>query len=152
MALARIAKGKQKEIVLGNLNAKRDWGHAKDYVRAMWLINQADAASDWVVATGECYSIREFLLRAFAVIGVEIGFEGDGINEVGRVISNNGEFPAIRVGDTVIKVDAEYFRPSEVDLLIGDPSQIKRKLGWRPKYKFDDLVSEMVLNDIGLNL
>lgn len=151
MALARIAAGTQTEIVLGNLNSKRDWGHAKDYVRAMWLINQADAASDWVVASGECYSIREFLSRAFAVIGVEIGFEGEGINEIGRVLSNNGEFSSIRVGDKVVKVDAEYFRPSEVDLLLGDPSKIKRTLDWSPEYSFDDLVTEMVLNDIRLN-
>ncbi|MCL4112347.1 UNVERIFIED_CONTAM: hypothetical protein GTU68_039638, partial [Idotea baltica] len=139
-AVVRIALGLQETVYLGNLEAKRDWGHAKDYVEAMWLMLQQKEAEDFVIATGVTTSIKEMAQLAFGVCGLTLEFKGKGIDEVGIVIQ----------GKTVLKVDPEYFRPTEVDLLIGDPTKAKEKLGWSPKTKLSQLVSEMVLSDLEL--
>jgi GDPmannose 4,6-dehydratase len=138
MAVARIHTGAQECLYLGNLDAKRDWGHAKEYVYAMWLILQADEPDDYVCATGETNTVRAFVEKAFAVIGRTIKWEGEGENEVGK--DQNGK--------TVIRVDPRYYRPAEVDLLLGDPTKIKKKLGWECKVKWDQLAEEMVKSDL----
>ena len=162
-AVAKIALGFQKEIYMGNLDAQRDWGHAKDYVEAMWKILQQDVAEDYVIATGITTRVRDFISMAFAELGFEIEFEGKGINEVGRLKSINvnhlstylGDQLAdikrsVKVGDILVKVDPAYFRPTEVDLLIGDPSKAQQKLGWIPKYNLATLIKEMVASDLDL--
>jgi GDPmannose 4,6-dehydratase len=147
-AVAKIAQGLQSQLYLGNLDAKRDWGHAKDYVEAMWRILQQDVAEDYVIATGVTTTVREFVRLAFEEVGIVIGFEGEGIAEIGKVIScSNPEFK-VEVGTTVVSVDATYFRPTEVDLLIGDPTKSKTQLGWVPKYDLAGLVKEMVAADV----
>jgi GDPmannose 4,6-dehydratase len=147
-AVAKIAQGLQSQLYLGNLDAKRDWGHAKDYVEAMWRILQQDVAEDYVIATGVTTTVREFVRLAFEEVGIVIGFEGEGIAEIGKVIScSNPEFK-VGVGTTVVSVDATYFRPTEVDLLIGDPTKSKTQLGWVPKYDLAGLVKEMVAADV----
>lgn len=147
-AVAKIAQGLQSQLYLGNLDAKRDWGHAKDYVEAMWRILQQDVAEDYVIATGVTTTVREFVRLAFEEVGIVIGFEGEGIAEIGKVIScSNPEFN-VGVGTTVVSVDATYFRPTEVDLLIGDPTKSKTQLGWVPKYDLAGLVKEMVAADV----
>jgi len=138
-AVARIKKGKQSCLYLGNLNAKRDWGHAKDYVRAMWLIMQQEQPNDYVVATGEAHSVREFVEKAFAVIGIPIRWHGEGVDETGL----NGI-----TGEIIIRIDPRYFRLTEVDHLLGDPSKVKAGLKWEPEYSFDMLVKEMVEKDL----
>jgi GDPmannose 4,6-dehydratase len=145
--VAAIALGFQNTIFLGNLNAQRDWGHAKDYIEAMWLILQQDKPEDFVIATGKTTYIRDFVKMAFAEIGIELEFIGEGENEEGRVIANNGKYN-IPIGKTVVKVDKRYYRPTEVDLLIGDPTKAQTKLGWTPKYTLAEMVKEMVANDI----
>lgn len=148
MAVAAIANGLQDTLYLGNLNAQRDWGHAKDYVEAMWLILQQDTPEDFVIATGVTTSVREFIKLAFAEVGIELVFEGEGVNEKAFVgACNNPEFQ-LPAGKQVVAVDPEYFRPTEVELLIGDPSKAKSKLGWEPKYDLAGLVKEMVANDV----
>jgi len=137
-AVARIAKGKQKTLFLGNLDAKRDWGHAKDYIEAMWLMMQQDQPDDYVVSTGETHTVREFVEKAFAVVGKTITWKGAHVDEVG--VDEDGE---VRV-----RVDARYFRPTEVALLLGNCSKIKKNLGWSCKVKFDELVQEMVKADL----
>lgn len=132
--LANISTGYQDCLYMGNLNAKRDWGHAKDYVRAMWLILQQDKAEDYVIATGEQYSVKEFIEKCALYYGMKIRWEGEGLNEIG--IDEN-------TGRTVIKVDPKYFRPAEVETLLGDATKAKTVLGWEPEYSFDDLVREM---------
>ena len=150
MAAARIAHGQQKELFLGNLDAKRDWGHAKDYVEAMWRILQQPTAEDYVIATGETHSVREFAQLCFAELGMELEFSGHGQAEVGVIKRiSNSEIKA-KVGQKVISIDADYFRPTEVDLLIGDASKAKKNLGWVPKYDFQSLVKEMALADFKL--
>jgi GDPmannose 4,6-dehydratase len=146
-AIARIAFGLQECIYLGNLNAKRDWGHAKDYVEGMYKILQQEKPDDYVLATGITTTIRDFVRIAFEVIGVKLKFHGENENEVGIVTANSGIYK-IRVGDVLVRVDSKYFRPTEVDLLIGDPSKAKAKLGWAPKYSLNELISEMVQSDI----
>lgn len=149
-ATARIALGLQDKIYLGNLDAKRDWGHAKDYVRMMWMLLQAEEAEDWVIATGVTTSVREFVRLAFEEVGVEIEFKGNGVDEKGFVKScNNAKFQ-IEVGKEVVAVDSRYFRPTEVELLIGDPSKAFKKLGWKPEYDLQSLVRDMVSSDIHL--
>ena len=148
MAVARIAKGNQECLYLGNLNAKRDWGHAKDYVEAMWLILQQEKPEDYVIATGETTSVRDFVQMAFAHVGIMLAFEGKEENEVAVVVSCDNPDYQIEVGKVVVKVDAEYYRPTEVDLLIGDPTKAKTVLGWEPKYNLEALVSEMMENDL----
>ena len=147
-AIARIALGLQKNIILGNLNSKRDWGHAKDFVYAMWLILQHKKPDDFVISTGAQISIRDFIIKAFKKIGVEIDFQGTGIEEIGYISSNTGVYDNLKVGEKVIAVDEFYFRPTEVESLIGDYSKAKNDLGWEPKYSLDDLIDEMIEADI----
>jgi len=150
-ATAKIALGLQDILYIGNLDAKRDWGHAKDYVEAMYLMMQLEEAEDFVIATGETTSVRDMVKTAFLNIGAELEFKGVGKEEIGIIKNVQGEFTEnLKPGKTVIKVDPRYFRPTEVDLLIGDPSKAKEKLGWEPKYKFEDLVKEMVESDLKL--
>lgn len=149
-AAARIALGLQDKLYLGNLDAQRDWGHAKDYVRVMWLILQADEAEDWVIATGKTTRVRDFVKMSFAEVGIELYFKGEGINEKGYVKSCSNPNYIVDLGKEVVAVDPSYFRPTEVDLLIGDPSKAKRKLGWEPEYSLEELVKEMMEEDIKL--
>ena len=148
MAAANIAKGKQEKLYLGNLDAKRDWGHAKDYVEAMWLMLQQDKPEDFVIATGKTTSVRDFASMAFAQLGITLEFSGTGQNEIGRIasISKDERLKSneLKIGDTLIEVDPNYFRPTEVDLLIGDPAKAKSQLNWQPKYDVEALVKEMV--------
>ncbi|WP_348799446.1 GDP-mannose 4,6-dehydratase [Flavobacterium adhaerens] len=148
MATAAIAKGKQECLYLGNLNSQRDWGHAKDYVEAMWRILQQDVAEDYVIATGVTTYIRDFVRMSFAEIGVELIFEGENENEVAKVVSCNNPLYQLEIGKVVVRVDPEYYRPTEVDLLIGDPTKSKTILGWEPKYDLKTLVKEMVESDL----
>ena len=174
-AVSRIALGLQDKFYLGNLDAKRDWGHAKDYVRMMWMILQADEPEDWVIATGKTTSVRDFVKMSFAEVGVELEFKGEGVNEKafvknideeiyrdviaskakqslstqnGERKTNNGK--RLYVGQEVLNIDPKYFRPTEVDLLIGDASKAKDKLGWVPQYDLADLVKDMMQSDIKL--
>ena len=152
MAAANIIKGKQEKLYLGNLDAKRDWGHAKDYVEAMWLMLQQDKPEDFVIATGKTTSVRDFARLAFEELGIELAFSGEGQEKIGKISKidqsklNNfsKEESKLKVGDTLIEVDPNYFRPTEVDLLIGDPSHAKTMLNWQPKYDVEGLVKEMV--------
>ncbi|WP_209391137.1 GDP-mannose 4,6-dehydratase [Chryseobacterium sp. RR2-3-20] len=150
MATAAIAKGKQECLYLGNLNALRDWGHAKDYVEAMWRILQQEKPEDFVIATGVTTSVRDFVRMAFLEIGVELSFEGENENEVAKVVACNNPLYQLETGKKVVSVDPEYYRPTEVDLLIGDPTKSKTQLGWKPKYDLQALVKEMVESDLML--
>jgi GDPmannose 4,6-dehydratase len=148
--VARIALGLQQELFLGNLDAKRDWGHAKDYVEAMYLILQQPVAEDFVIATGQTTSVREFFRLSCLEAGLEIKFSGKGINEKAYVVNcTNPEFN-VQKDKPILSIDERYFRPSEVDLLIGDPTKAKEKLGWKPKYDLNMLVKEMMASDIDL--
>jgi GDPmannose 4,6-dehydratase len=149
-ATSRIALGLQDKFYLGNLDAKRDWGHAKDYVRMMWMILQADEAEDWVIATGKTTPVREFVRMSFAEVGVELEFKGEGVDEKGYVKAcNNPEFQ-LEIGKEILAVDPKYFRPTEVDLLIGDPTKARTKLGWECKYDLPALVKDMMQSDLKL--
>lgn len=161
-AVSRIALGIQKQVYLGNLDAKRDWGHAKDYVRAMHLILQQDQPDDYVIATGVTTSIRDFVKMAFAEIGADLEFQGEGVNEVALLAGvNETVFKNVvgesylnqfkqRIGSIVVGVDPQYFRPTEVDLLIGNAEKAQQKLGWTPMYTLEDLVHDMMVSDIKL--
>jgi GDPmannose 4,6-dehydratase len=149
-AASKIALGFQDKLYLGNLSSKRDWGHAKDYVKMMWMILQADVAEDWVIATGVTTEVREFVRMAFAEAGIEIEFRGEGVGEVGFVKSCRNPEYQLPVGKEVVAVDPRYFRPTEVDLLIGDPSKAKNKLGWVPEYDLAGLVNDMMQSDLKL--
>jgi GDPmannose 4,6-dehydratase len=158
-AAANIALGYQKHLFLGNLEAKRDWGHAKDYIKAMWLMLQQDIADDFVIATGITRSVKEFCSLTFAYFGVELGFKGNGKDEVGYIANINKTLFEEKIGikpdhlqngDIIIQVDQFYFRPTEVELLLGDPTKAKQKLGWEPKYNFQMLVEEMIQSDLKL--
>lgn len=147
-AVAQMALGLQDKLFIGNMDARRDWGHARDYVEAMWLILQQEQPEDFVIATGVTTSVRDFIRMAFAEVGVEIEFRGEGVEEKGYVLrSDNPEF-AFREGAEIINVDPRYFRPTEVELLIGDPSKAKEKLGWEAKCTLADLVKEMMQADL----
>jgi GDPmannose 4,6-dehydratase len=146
-AIARIALGLQDCLYLGNLSALRDWGHARDYVQMQWLMLQQQQAEDFVIATGVQYSVREFVQRAAAELGVTLRFEGEGEKEVGVVAAVSGNQAKVKPGDVIVKVDPRYFRPTEVETLLGDPSKAKQKLGWEPTTSFEDLVREMVHSD-----
>jgi GDPmannose 4,6-dehydratase len=146
-AVAKIALGLQDTLYLGNIDAKRDWGHAKDYVEGMWRILQQDTPEDFVLATGITTSIRDFVKMAFAEVGVELAFEGADENEIAKVVSCSNTY-AVQIGQVVLKVDPRYYRPTEVDLLIGDASKAKQKLGWEPKYTLAQMISEMVASDV----
>jgi GDPmannose 4,6-dehydratase len=167
-ATSRIALGLQDKFYLGNLDAKRDWGHAKDYVRMMWMILQADEAEDWVIATGKTTTVRDFVKMAFAETGIRLRFEGEGVNEKGiidsidvekyqEVITNSSSGQRItdnlklpEIGKEILAVDPKYFRPTEVDLLIGDPTKARTKLGWECKYDLPELVKDMMQSDLKL--
>ena len=149
-AVSRIALGLQDKFYLGNLDAQRDWGHAKDYVRMMWMILQHDRAEDWVIATGKTTSIREFVKMAFKEIGVELEFKGSGVNEIAIVASCSMDKYQLEIGKEVLGIDERYFRPTEVDLLIGDPSKAKNELGWTPEISLNELVKDMMESDLKL--
>ena len=149
-AVARIALGQKDKFYLGNLDAKRDWGHAKDYVRMMWMILQADKPEDWVIATGETTTVRDFVRLAFKEVSIELEFKGEGIDEKAYVASCSDENYQLEIGKEVLSVDPQYFRPTEVDLLIGDPAKAKEKLGWVPEHDLSALVKDMMNSDINL--
>ncbi|MDA3890977.1 MAG: GDP-mannose 4,6-dehydratase [Salinivirgaceae bacterium] len=163
-ALSRIALGMQDQVFLGNLSSKRDWGHAKDYIKAMYLILQQEEPDDYVIATGVTTTIRDFILKAGAEVGLEIGFEGEGAEEKGYLVSVDEALFKSKVGadylekiksriskkEVVVAVDPQYFRPTEVDLLIGDPTKSNTKLGWIPEYDLDGLIKDMMQSDIKL--
>jgi GDPmannose 4,6-dehydratase len=162
-AISRIALGMQEQLFLGNLSSKRDWGHAKDYIRAMYLILQQDQPDDYVIATGITTSIRDFIKLSCAEIGLEMSFSGEGVNEKGAITAIDEKRFIEKVGErylggiksrmtphTIVTVDPKYFRPTEVDLLIGDPSKSKSKLGWEPQYDLDGLIKDMMQSDIKL--
>jgi len=147
--LAHIAQGLDTCLYLGNLNALRDWGHAKDYVRMQWLMLQQEKPRDFVIATGEQLSVRTFLDMSAKELGVTLRFEGEGVNEVGIVDKKTGDMATkIKVGDTIVRVDPRYFRPTEVETLLGDASRAKKELGWVPEIKVEELCREMVANDL----
>jgi GDPmannose 4,6-dehydratase len=138
-AVAAIEHGQQDNLYLGNLGAERDWGHARDYVDGMWMMLQQDEPDDYVLATGEKHSVREFVQKAFAIVGKEIAWQGSGVDEKGLDAAS---------GRVLVEVDRRYFRPTEVDLLLGDPSKARQRLGWKHRTSFDDLVREMVQADL----
>jgi GDPmannose 4,6-dehydratase len=134
---------------MGNIDALRDWGHAKDYVRMQWLMLQQDVAEDFVIATGKQISVRSFIEQAAALLGITISWEGEGVNEVGRVGSVNGDAEeALKVGQIILRIDPRYFRPAEVETLLGDPTKAKAKLGWEPEITVEELIAEMVAHDL----
>jgi len=145
---AKIALGLQDKLYLGNLDAQRDWGHAKDYVEAMWLILQQDTPEDYVIATGVTTTVRDFVKMSFAEVGIEIEFKGEGSEERGYVKACSNPDFYVEIGREVVAVDPKYFRPTEVDLLIGDPTKSKTKLGWEPQYNLLALVREMMISDV----
>jgi GDPmannose 4,6-dehydratase len=148
IGVAQIALGKLDTLLLGNLDAKRDWGHAKDYVEGMWLMMQQDEPEDYVLATGVTTSVRDFVRMAFAEIGVEIEFKGKGVDEKGFITkAGNPSYP-LKTGQQVVGIHPRYFRPAEVDILIGDPTKAKTKLGWEPKYDLKSMVSEMMREEL----
>ncbi|MEN8148035.1 MAG: GDP-mannose 4,6-dehydratase [Campylobacterota bacterium] len=157
-AASKIALGLQEKLFLGNLNAKRDWGHAKDYVRMMWLILQADEPEDWVIATGVTTTVRDFVRMSFAYAGIELEFKGEGVDEVGVIKSLDKErmdtlglnAQRLTLNAQVVAVDPRYFRPTEVDLLIGDPTKAETKLGWEREHRLEDLVNDMMKSDLKL--
>jgi GDPmannose 4,6-dehydratase len=149
-AVAKLAMNLQDKLYLGNLDAERDWGHAKDYVEAMYLILQQDTPEDFVIATGITTKVREFVRLAFAEVGIEIEFKGNGVNERGYVASCSNLDYQLEIGKEIVVVDEKYFRPTEVELLIGDPGKSKLKLGWTPKYNLKRLIKEMVAADVEL--
>jgi GDPmannose 4,6-dehydratase len=149
-ATSKIALGLQDKLYLGNLDAKRDWGHAKDYVRMMWMILQADEAEDWVIATGKTTPVRDFVRMSFAEVGIELEFKGEGVEEKGYVKSCANPHFQLEIGKEVLAVDPKYFRPTEVDLLIGDPTKAKTKLGWECQYDLPALVKDMMQSDLKL--
>jgi GDPmannose 4,6-dehydratase len=159
-ALSRIALGIQDEVYMGNLSSKRDWGHAKDYIKAMYLVLQQDAPDDYLIATGVTTTIRDFISKAFNEIGIQIDFKGEGANETGEIagiipeifVAKIGEpyLSAIqkRMGGKVVKVDPKYFRPTEVELLIGDATKARTQLGWQPEYTLETLIEDMMSHDV----
>ncbi|KEZ92424.1 MULTISPECIES: GDP-mannose 4,6-dehydratase [Nonlabens] len=149
-ATSKIVKGLQDKVYLGNLDAKRDWGHAKDYVRMMWMILQHDEPEDWVIATGTTTSVRDFVRMAFQYVGIELEFNGEGVDEKGTVKSCSNPDYQLEIGKEVVAVDPRYFRPTEVDLLIGDPTKAKEKLGWVPEIALQELVNDMMKSDLHL--
>jgi GDPmannose 4,6-dehydratase len=148
-SLANIAQGLESCLYVGNINALRDWGHAKDYVRMQWMMLQQDTPDDFVIATGVQYSVRQFIKWAAAELGITLNFEGKGLSEVGVVAAINGDdAAALSIGDVIVRIDPRYFRPAEVETLLGDPSKAKAKLGWEPKISVQDMCAEMVRADL----
>ena len=149
-AVSKIALGLKDKFYLGNLDAKRDWGHAKDYVRVMWMILQAEKPQDWVIATGVTTTVRDFVILAFSEVGIELEFKGEGQDEKAYVTACNNKDFKVKIGKEVLSVDPTYFRPTEVDLLIGDSSKAKNKLGWTPEHDLASLVKDMMKSDVSL--
>jgi GDPmannose 4,6-dehydratase len=147
-AVAQIALGKLDATHLGNLDAKRDWGHAKDYVKAMWLMMQQEVPEDYVVATGVTTSVRDFIKMAFDEVGIEIEFKGEDVDEIGVVTACRDARYQVEIGKTVVAIDPVYFRPTEVDLLIGDATKAQKQLGWEPEYTLREMISEMIQSDL----
>ena len=146
---ANIALGLEQLLFMGNIDSLRDWGHAKDYVEMQWLMLQQDKPDDFVIATGIQYSVRTFIDKTAEQLGIELAWEGEGVNEQGRVAVITGDnAPALKVGDVIVKIDPRYFRPAEVETLLGDPSKAKEKLGWVPRITLDEMVKEMVADDL----
>ncbi|MEC8011615.1 MAG: GDP-mannose 4,6-dehydratase [Pseudomonadota bacterium] len=147
--IANIAQGLEKCLFLGNMDALRDWGHAKDYVRMQWMMLQQEQPEDFVIATGKQISVREFVRMSAAELGIELKFEGEGVFEVAKVVSIKGnDAPALRKGDIIVRVDPKYFRPAEVETLLGDPSYAKERLGWEPEITVEEMCAEMVRHDL----
>ncbi len=147
--LSNIAQGLEDCLYMGNMDALRDWGHAKDYVRMQWMMLQQDKPQDFVIATGVQYSVREFINKTAQQLGVTLAFEGEGVNEVAKVVKIEGtDAPALKVGQVLVRVDPRYFRPTEVETLLGDPSKAKKELGWVPEITLDQMVQEMVAHDL----
>jgi GDPmannose 4,6-dehydratase len=147
--LANIAQGIETCLYMGNMDALRDWGHAKDYVRMQWLMLQQEKPEDFVIATGVQYSVREFITRSAAELGISLSFTGEGVNEKATVAAINGDkAPALKVGDVIVAVDTRYFRPAEVETLLGDPSKAKEKLGWETEITLDEMIAEMIACDL----
>jgi GDPmannose 4,6-dehydratase len=147
--LANIAQGLENCLYMGNMDALRDWGHAKDYVRMQWMMLQQDKPQDYVIATGVQYSVREFIRRSADRLGITLAFEGEGVQEIARIAAIKGDnAPALKVGDIIVKVDPRYFRPAEVETLLGDPSKAKKDLGWVPEIALDEMIVEMVDYDL----
>ena len=147
--LANIAQGLEQCLYMGNLDALRDWGHAKDYVRMQWMMLQQEQPEDFVIATGVQYSVRQFIEWAAAELGITLRFEGQGVDECAVVAAIAGDkAPALKVGDVVVRVDPRYFRPAEVETLLGDPSKAKQKLGWEPEITVQQMCAEMVAEDL----
>ncbi|RUO26263.1 GDP-mannose 4,6-dehydratase [Aliidiomarina minuta] len=147
--LSNIAQGHEKRLYMGNMDALRDWGHAKDYVRMQWMMLQQEEPEDFVIATGKQYSVREFINWTAKELGITLRFEGEGVDEVAIVDAIEGEdAPALKVGDIVVSVDPRYFRPAEVETLLGDPSKAKEKLGWTPEITAQEMCTEMVADDL----
>lgn len=149
-AISKMALGLQDKLYLGNLDSKRDWGHAKDYVKMMWMILQAEKSDDWVIATGKTTTVRDFVKLAFKHVGVEVEFKGKGVDEVGIVSKCSNDSYKLKSGQTVVCVDPKYFRPTEVDILVGDPAKAKNELGWEPKIPLEVLVDDMMKSDLKL--
>jgi GDPmannose 4,6-dehydratase len=149
--LANIAQGLETCLYMGNLDARRDWGHAKDYVRMQWMMLQQERPQDYVIATGVQHSVRDFIVRSAKQLGIDIEFSGKDIQEVGRVVKRTGsDAPGVKEGDVIIRVDERYFRPTEVETLLGDPSRAKKDLGWVPEITLDDMIVEMVAHDLDI--
>jgi GDPmannose 4,6-dehydratase len=149
-AVSRIGYGLQNRLYIGNLDSKRDWGHAKDYVEVMWLILQAEKAEDWVIATGKTTTVREFIKKCFSYIGIDLEFTGEGMYEIGKVVASKNNNYNIEIGSIVVEVDKKYFRPTEVDILIGDASKAHKKLGWKPMKTLDNLIDDMMESDLNI--
>lgn len=149
-AACRIFLGLQKTVFMGNIDAKRDWGHAKDYVRAMWLMLQHEKPDDFVIATGITTTVREFIVKAFAHVGIALEFKGTGVDEVGIVSEVTRAEAQVKVGEVVVRIDPKYFRPTEVELLIGNPAKAKNELSWQLEYDLDGLVADMMSSDLQL--
>ena len=148
IGLSKIALGLEKCLYFGNIDAMRDWGHAKDYVYMQWMMLQADQPQDYVIATGEQYSVRDFIIWSAKSLGITLEFSGEGLNEIGTVSSISGNLATVvKVGQIIIKIDPRYFRPSEVETLLGDSSKAKNELGWKPTIKVKNLCHEMTLSD-----
>lgn len=148
-ALANISQGLEKCLYLGNMDALRDWGHAKDYVRMQWLMLQQEQAEDFVIATGKQISVRDFVRMSARELGIELAFSGEGVDEIATVTAVTGDkAPSVNVGDVIVKVDPRYFRPAEVETLLGDPAKAKTKLGWEPEITVEEMCAEMVASDL----
>jgi len=148
-ALSNISQGLENCLYMGNMDALRDWGHAKDYVRMQWMMLQQDKPEDFVIATGKQISVREFIVLSASELGIELEFKGTGVQEVAAVKAIKGSrAPALKVGDTIVRVDPRYFRPAEVETLLGDPTNAKLKLGWEPEITVEEMCAEMIASDL----